>query len=124
MGAGKGQRSKRGADLDNAGLLAGYNASTRGVLVVHDEGTVVQLCDAGVELAQQLEHARLVGLSLLLVESARQIMRVELVARRVRLANLVVEGLQSLVIVNRGNAGSELAVDELVLPQRAGKEVE
>lgn len=51
-------------------------------------------------------------------------MRVELVARRVRLANLVVEGLQSLVIVNRGNVGSELAVDELVLPQRAGQEVE
>lgn len=51
-------------------------------------------------------------------------MRVELVARRVQLADLVVEGLQDLVIINRGNAGSELAVDELVLPQRAGQEVE
>lgn len=30
-GAGKGQRSKRGAGLGNAGLPAGYNASTRGV---------------------------------------------------------------------------------------------
>ena len=34
----------------------GYSASTRGVsLVVHDEGAVVQLRDAGVELAQELE---------------------------------------------------------------------
>ena len=32
-------------------------------------------------------------------------MLVELVARRVRLANVIVEGSQSLVIVNRGNAG-------------------
>lgn len=40
------------------------------LLVVHDEGTVVQLCDVGVELAQQPEHAGLVGFFLLLVEPA------------------------------------------------------
>lgn len=42
----------------------------RRFLVVHDEGAVVRLCDAGVELAQQPEHAGLVGLFLLLVEPA------------------------------------------------------
>ena len=39
-------------------------------LVVHDEGAVVQLRDAGVELAQELEHEGLVGLLPLLVEPA------------------------------------------------------
>ena len=42
----------------------------RRLLVVHDEGAVVQLCDADVELAQQPEHAGLVSLLLLLVEPA------------------------------------------------------
>ena len=42
----------------------------RRLLVVYDEGAVVQLCDADVELAQQPEHAGLVSLLLLLVEPA------------------------------------------------------
>ena len=42
----------------------------RRFLVVHDEGAVVPLCDADVELAQQPEHAGLVSLLLLLVEPA------------------------------------------------------
>ncbi len=37
--------------------------NARRFLVVHDEGAVVQLCDAGVELVQQPEHAGLVGFS-------------------------------------------------------------
>ena len=96
----------------------------RRFLVVHDEGAVVQLCDAGIELTQQLEHAGLVGLFLLLVEPARLIVRVELVVRRVKLANLVVKDLQGLIVVDYGDAGLDLAVDKFVLPQRAGQKVE
>ena len=96
----------------------------RRLLVVHDEGTVVQLRDAGVELAQELEHERLVGLLLLLVEPAGLVVRVELVIGRIQLANLIVESLQSHVVVDHGDARSSPTVDELALPQWTGKEIE
>ena len=88
-----------GAGSGNVGLLAGYSASTYGVLV-HDEGS-----EASVELALELAHARLIGLILLLVELARLVVRVEPIARRMLPQDLIVESLQGPVIVDYGNAG-------------------
>lgn len=92
--------------------------------VVHDKGVVVKLRDAGVELAQKLEHEGLVGLPLPLVVPAVLAARVELVIRRAKLANLVVESLRSRVVVDYRDARSSLTVVELVLLRWTGKEVE
>lgn len=94
------------------------------LLVVHDEGAVVQLCDAGVELAQQLEHARLVGLLFLLVEPAGQVMRVKLVIRIEQFADFSIQRSHDRVLVNQRQdigrdassllAGPDGAMQELV----------
>lgn len=67
----------------------------RRFLVVHDKGPVIKLRDAGVELAQELEHEGLVGLLLLLVEPAGLIVRVKLVVGRMQFANLVVRACRA-----------------------------
>lgn len=91
-------------ELDIAGACTGRRAGlgdtrlvrrlqrldARRLPVVHDEGAVVQLRDAGVELAQELEDEGLVGLLLLLVEPAALVVRVKLVVGRIQFANLVV----------------------------------
>lgn len=91
-------------ELDTAGACTGRRAGlgdtrlvlrlqcldARRLLVVHDEGAVVQLRDAGVELAQELEHEGLVGLLLLLAEPAGLVVRVELEIGVVQLVNPLV----------------------------------
>lgn len=57
---------------------SGQTARTRHGRCVEAAGAVVQLRDAGVGLAQELEHAGLVGVLALLVEPARHVVRVEL----------------------------------------------
>lgn len=121
------QRTRRLHEAPRGGMGLGcvrtacglQSPDARHFLVVHDKGAVVKLRDAGVELAQKLEHEGFVGLFLPLVEPAGLVVRVELVIRRAKLANLIAESLQGFIVVDRGDAGPDLAVDKLVLPQRA-----
>lgn len=73
----------------------------RRLLVVHDEGAVVQLRDAGVESAQKLEHEGLVALLLLLVEPASLVMRVELAVGVVQFADFAIQRRDCRVLVNQ-----------------------
>lgn len=77
---GDGAHSEWSARLDNVWLVRWLQRlDARCFPVIHDEGAVVQLCDAGVKLAQEFEHAGLVGFLFLLVEPAGLVVRVELV---------------------------------------------
>ena len=82
--------------------------------VVHDEGAVVQLRDAGVELAQEIEHEGLVGLLLLLVEPAGLVVRVELVVGIAQLVNPLV-ALSAVGFLNLAGGPKEACKSAILL---------
>ena len=99
---GDGAHSEWSARLDNVWLVRWLQRlDARRFPVVHDEGAVVQLCDAGLKLAQEFEHAGLVGLLFLLVEPAGLVVRVELVIGIEQLTNLPIQRSHGWVLVDQ-----------------------
>ena len=99
---GDGAHSEWSARLDNVWLVRWLQRlDARRFPVIHDEGAAVQLRDAGVKLAQEFEHAGLVGFLFLFVEPAGLVVRVELVIGIEQLANLPIQRSHGWVLMDQ-----------------------